>query len=505
MNNSIRKALNSNKPQDKSFLQFDSANGLNSGVNKTELFDRDRMNKAYKRQDLTRAISQNDINTMREISVYFYGENQLYARMVDFYATMPTFYWMVVPRRAKDLETDSLLDKWWNVLDFIEVINPEVLGEEVMRKAVLEGEAYVAVREKIKDDGDHEFGAQFLPNKYCRVTARYKSREVVDFNVKFFDEIYSNPDVRLEAMKNFPDYMVKAYNEWNEGPKASGMEWAPLDPNYAFRFSLRPDGRPILLSALFDLLDLEDVKSLTMLKLEQELSKILVQHFGTDKDGHPIVDFKTMEMFHSGATSVVGNLAGVDVITTLADISEVNLQENSPTASNHPMKIATEAVHSSAGIAAQLLNPSTAGTLSLSLIVNETTISRVVKQFQDFLNVRVETNYNKKGKDRTRFNVMVPLITHYNKEKLSKLYKEQTALGYSKFLPAIALGERQSDILSIMEFENSTLDLVSLMIPPASSNTMSSSDVGVGESGAGRPELEATAKSEKTEQNEAAE
>jgi hypothetical protein len=56
---------------------------------------------------------------------------------------------------------------------------------------------------------------------------------------------------------------------------------------------------------------------------------------------------------------------------------------------------------------------------------------------------------------------------------MAKLYKEQTQLGYSKFLPQIALGQSQSSILANAHFENEVLDLVNLFIPPMSSNTMS--------------------------------
>ena len=62
--------------------------------------------------------------------------------------------------------------------------------------------------------------------------------------------------------------------------------------------------------------------------------------------------------------------------------------------------------------------------------------------------------------------------TIYNYQELAKLYKEQTQLGYSKMLPQIALGQSQSSILANAYFENDVLDLVSVFVPPMSSNTM---------------------------------
>lgn len=55
---------------------------------------------------------------------------------------------------------------------------------------------------------------------------------------------------------------------------------------------------------------------------------------------------------------------------------------------------------------------------------------------------------------------------------MSKLFKEQMQLGFSKFLPQVALGQSQSAILASAYFENEILDLVNVFIPPLMSSTM---------------------------------
>jgi hypothetical protein len=67
--------------------------------------------------------------------------------------------------------------------------------------------------------------------------------------------------------------------------------------------------------------------------------------------------------------------------------------------------------------------------------------------------------------------------TQYNYKEMSKLYKEQTQLGYSKMLPQIALGHSQSFILNSAIFENEILHLSSIMIPPLMSSTLSGEDI----------------------------
>ena len=89
--------------------------------------------------------------------------------------------------------------------------------------------------------------------------------------------------------------------------------------------------------------------------------------------------------------------------------------------------------------------------------------------------------------------------TQYNYRELSKMYKDQMTVGNSKMLAQIALGHSQSFILNSAYFENKVLHLTEIMIPPLSSNTMSSSDILKTDSGeSGRPELPDDQKSDKT-------
>jgi len=55
---------------------------------------------------------------------------------------------------------------------------------------------------------------------------------------------------------------------------------------------------------------------------------------------------------------------------------------------------------------------------------------------------------------------------------MSKLYKEQMQVGYSKMLAQVALGQSQSSVLANAYFENDILDLVRVFIPPLMSSTM---------------------------------
>jgi hypothetical protein len=117
--------------------------------------------------------------------------------------------------------------------------------------------------------------------------------------------------------------------------------------------------------------------------------------------------------------------------------------------------------------------------------------------------------FNKNPK-KVEFKVQILNTTIYNYKELSKLFKEQTQLGYSKILPQLALGQSQSSILANAYFENDVLNLITVFIPPLMSSTMNENilnstgkgkKASIEEKKAGRKELDDDKKSEKTIQN----
>ena len=154
--------------------------------------------------------------------------------------------------------------------------------------------------------------------------------------------------------------------------------------------------------------------------------------------------------------------------------------------------------------------------LEKSILNDEATMYNMLLQFEEFLNELLEP-YNT-SKKKVEYKVQLLTTTIYNYKELSKLYKEQMQIGFSKMLPQVALGQSQSSILANAYFENDILDLVDVFIPPLMSSTMNENilnrakgagtqskdpTASSGESSekGGRPEKADDQKSEKTLQN----
>ena len=213
---------------------------------------------------------------------------------------------------------------------------------------------------------------------------------------------------------------------------------------------------------------------------------------------------------------------GVDVLTTFAEVESIDMADKNTTTSKDDLAKVERAVYNAAGISKNIFN--TDGNLALekSVLEDESSIRNLLLQFIIFFNNIVQTKNNNKRKYAFRFYMLE--TTQYNYQTLSKMYKEQTSIGYGKLLPQIALGHSQSMILNTAHFENEYLHLVELMIPNLMSSTMNLQDL-LGKTGendtskkqnkteeqkmvtgeeksAGRPEKPDDEKSEKTIQNQ---
>ena len=207
----------------------------------------------------------------------------------------------------------------------------------------------------------------------------------------------------------------------------------------------------------------------------QKLLKIVVQKLPMDKNGDLIFDIDEARDIHSNAVEMLKRAVGVDVLTTFADIDSIDMSDKNTTTSKDDLEKVERTVFNALGISRNLFN--TDGNLSLekSILNDESSVRNLLLQFDMFFNRIIEKAAGNKKKYSFRFNLLE--TTQYNYKELSKMYKEQTQLGYSKMLPQIALGHSQSFILNTAHFENEILHLSEIMIPPLSSNTMSGADI----------------------------
>jgi hypothetical protein len=97
-----------------------------------------------------------------------------------------------------------------------------------------------------------------------------------------------------------------------------------------------------------------------------------------------------------------------------------------------------------------------------------------LRQFERYMNDMLAP-FNKNPK-RLRYKASVLPTTVYNFQDMASAYQTQATLGYSKFLPAVAMGSTPLEVLASAQFENGVLGITDVLEPVRSSSTLSSSD-----------------------------
>jgi hypothetical protein len=333
--------------------------------------------------------------------------------------------------------------------------------------------------------------------------------------MKFFDDTFRDAGQKMRMLNLFPQEFKKGYVLYKEGKLKPDFQgdtagWYLLEVENCVKFNLNDNDYPAFISVIPAIIDLDEAQALDRKKMQQQLLKIIVQKMPMDKNGDLVFDVEESQALHNNAVKMLQKVIGVDVLTTFADVSVADMADNSTTTTTDELSKVERAVYNEAGVSQMQFNTDGNIALEKSTLNDAAHMYTLLLQFESFLNDLLKP-FNKSPK-KIYYKAQILTTTIYNYQEMSKLYKEQTQLGYSKMLPQIALGQSQSSILANAYFENDVLDLVNVFIPPMSSNTMnadalasrskkSSSSDSDSDGEVGRKEKPDDEKSEKTIQN----
>lgn len=489
-----------------------------------------------------RALFDNDIPKLREISNYFYKTSGIYARLCNYVATMYRYDWYVVPEVYKEgIKNDEIGKDWHKVLTYMDNSYVAKVCAEMALGVVKNGAYYgylVPTATGVL--------VQELPINYCRSRFNVGNLPAVEFNMKFFDIAFPDTNYRMKVLNLFPEEFKKGYYLYRknklqqDGSYPSnisnpyggnididiyGNGWYMLDPANTVKFCFPNGGNgaadlPLFINVIPAILDLDAAQDLDRRKQMQKLLKIVVQKLPLDKNGDLIFDVDEARDIHNNAVEMLRRAVGVDVLTTFADIESIDMSDKNTTATQDDLAKVERAVYNDAGISQHVFNTDGNMALEKSVLNDEGFVRTLLLQFEVFFDRIVQS----KSANKKKYNFRLYMLetTQYNYKELAKLYKEEVQLGYGKMYAQIALGHSQSSIMNTAYFENEVLNLSELMIPPLMSSTLnmqdlkggsgsssssgtqksSSSSSSSGSSGkAGRPEKPNDQKSEKTIKN----
>lgn len=452
------------------------------------------------KETVQRAIQANDTVTLREISNFYYRISGIYQKLCRYLANLYNYDWLVVPYindSAKETQKDKAVRQFNTVLNFLDGFGLKKFCSDTALQVIKDGSYYCYLMEQ----QDKTVAIQELPINYCRSRFKVDGLPVVELNMKYFDDAFRDVEQRIRILNIFPAEIKKGYALYKDGklpPQFTGDQagWYILDPEKTFKFNINGDDSPLFVSMIPALIDLDAAQALDRKKMLQKLLKIIIQKMPTDKNGDLLFDVEEAKDLHNNAVRMLNKAVGVDVLTTFADVTVADLADRNSTATTDELEKVERTAYNESGVAQNLFNSSGNLALDKSVLNDEALMYNLVLQFELFINKRLLVRFNKSKK--LQFKAQILSTTIYNYKELSKMFKEQTQLGYSKMLPAIALGQSQSSILASVKFENEYLELNKLFVPPMSSNTMSADALKGDNDEVGRKEKPDDEKSEKT-------
>lgn len=463
-----------------------------------------------------KAIRDYDLDAAAEISNYWFKVSGIYSRLCRYLAYLYRYDWMVTPHiqeeKKQNAKTrDKAVKGFHEVLAFLDNFQIKRFFGEVALKVVINGRYYGYL---VRSNGASA-QVQELPIAYCRSRYSVEGDLAIEFNMKYFDDYFRDVDYRMRVLNLFPKEFKKGYMLYKANklkPDFAGDKngWYLLDGDAAFKFNIADNDLPLMLAVIPALIDLDNAQDLDRQRMKQQLMKIIIQKFPFDKNGDPLLDMDDMAVMHDNAMRMIGQAIGVDVLSTFADVDVEDIADNkASTAATDDLERIERNVFNQAGISQLQFNTDGNIALEKSILNDEATMYNLILKFESFLNHLIKP-FNTNKDFTFRVNILTTTINNF--KEMTKLYKEQTQLGYSKMLPQIAVGQSQSSVLDNAFFENEVLDLVNVFVPPVSSNVMSTDILkrsgGGGEKGSsdtgGRPEKPDDEKSEKTIKNKEA-
>lgn len=453
--------------------------------------------RAIDRDAVVRAIHSGDYSKMREVSNFFYRTSGIYQRLCRYMAYMYRYDWFLTPYYTDGVKNEKILEVFNKALSYLDNFDIKRFFGQVALKVMRYGCYYGYIVFK-----ENKIAIQELPIRYCRVRFYSDGLPLVEFNMKYFDDVFTNSTQRMQVLKTFPPEFEEGYKLYKKNkltPEFPGDDngWYFLTAGAAIKFNLNGEDFPPFISVIPAIIDLDQAKALDKKKMLQQLLKIIIQKMPIDKNGDLVFDVDQAQQLHNNAVQMLSKAIGIDVLTTFAEVQVADMSDDSNNTATDTLQRVERAVYNEAGVSQMQFN--TDGNLALekSILNDEASLWNLIQQFETFLNFLIKPFNNKK----LYYRVQILPTTIYNYKELAKQYKEHTQLGYSKMLPQIALGQSQSSILATAYFENDILDLVNVFIPPLMSSTMNAEILNRG-NGAGRPEKSDDEKSTKTLQNE---
>lgn len=418
-------------------------------------------NLIYSPEQIVRIVSSGTLEEKAALSEFFFRTNGLYKRFIVHYATFLCYAWILIPhiKNTKDKITDSKNAKvYYELSNFCTKFAIEKKCITFTKEILVKGAYFGLIQET-----DGEIGIQELPFKYCRSRYKnYKDIDIVEFDLSFFDSI-RDEGLRKEILNSYPKLIQKAYFKFHY---KNGDRWIFLPDTMGVYFCFFNEN-PFFLD-LIPLLDsLEEYKNIDKQRNLQALKHILVQKVKVDGDKLVFEPDEAAEM-HEGVLEMLADNPDMDVITTYNDITLLDLAADDDDKTE--IEDIFNLIFPTAGVSQELFNATTEAGINYSLNNDLAMMMTLAYKYSNFFTYLFNNKFSNK---KIEFKLSILPVSYYNLKEYLERAKELASFGYSFFIPVVATGIDQNNLIDLKNLENELCNLDEILKPLQSSYTQS--------------------------------
>ena len=467
-------------------------------------------------EEIKEIITSGDFIQVRRLSRYYYRTNARYRNVIDFLASLPLYDTIVTPiyESGKGSQT-QIIKAFYNACSFVEALDVKNTLTRITREWLKSGIYYGILWER-----GNKVTIQDLPAEFCRTRFRdMNNLNVLEFNLRYFITTFSDEELRESAVLNYPLIIQRA---WRNYKKKKGSDPWVIVPSSAggVVFCFAEDNTPMLITSIPDLLEAETATEREKKRDENELYKLLIQKMPIDNDGNLVFELDEVAEIHKGTARMLQDLDTVDVLTTFGEASLESLQDSSAASqANNRLEKYNKNVWNALGVSALLFDADSSSSLAYVIKRLESVMRTYLNMYNTWIRYLINERFTRTG---VYFDFEILPTTIFNLKDYQSQMLQGAQFGYSKMRAGVAMGVKQRNLISTIDFENEFLDLTEKMKPLQSSYTetgdensdkkssttkknsnTSSQPKDITNKG-GRPELADEDKSEKTQANIAA-
>lgn len=442
----------------------------------------------YKKEDIIRYLSNPYLfsKELRRVLRYIYGASPHFRRLIQYFASLTDFAYVVAPYRTDPLKANkaTVSRNYRRVLNTLSIMNIKTTFRKIVTVCLREDVFFGTMR--VSADS---IIIQQLPPDYCAIDTVENNVCNVTFNFSYFDTHKNDLDF-------FPEEFRIKYEAYSKLKDKYNHRWIELDAPTSFAIKCTNDileyPIPPFAGLVPDILNLDIYKDMKLDKTALENYAMVFMKLPMDKDGNWAIEYGRAKEFWQNLDSVLPEEVG-SVLTPM-DLEKISFEGSEPEVDT--IAEAEENLFTAAGVSSLLFNNprASAAALALSIKADQAITYGIVKSIEDAINRYIQ--YQNYGK---YFKVNFLDVSTFNRKEVGDDYIKAIGFGLpfiTAYCASQGIGQDEFDSLNFLE--NEVLKLKEVLKPLQNAATLSSQTT---PNDPGRPEKEGTELTDSGEQS----